>query len=321
MTKHSLTPALERPLTTDMFLFNILDYMSKGRYFSPLLVSESEQDNLPLTASMPHAAFSRYACPLAASYDTTHDIVHIMSRSELCRVIHERAVDLLGDRARRPIGMLGLLRRPHVVKQKMKLMEVLDLMTNQKVTGVAVVKEAPEGAMAGHVSFSCVVRLIYEVAQKRKKRASQDAKLTIDIDSAAAEEAAAMVAATVASNRRASRAIPSMDSSVEADLEEQRQNIEQQLAASFIALMRPVGEYVKQQQQDPSAPPPPTISISEPLADAVRTLYQIKSDRLYVVDAQQTLLGVLLAVDVFRLVLDVQCATEDGNTDRDDDVE
>ena len=43
-----------------------------------------------------------------------------------------------------------------------------------------------------------------------------------------------------------------------------------------------------------------------------RSNRRARTDRLYVVDTGHTLVGVLLAVDVFRLVLQVQCANESG---------
>ena len=51
-----------------------------------------------------------------------------------------------------------------------------------------------------------------------------------------------------------------------------------------------------------------TILASERLADVVTKLYRYDVDRLYVVDEQCILLGVVLAVDIIRLVVQVQCA-------------
>ena len=51
-----------------------------------------------------------------------------------------------------------------------------------------------------------------------------------------------------------------------------------------------------------------TILASERLADVVTKLYRYGVDRLYVVDEECILLGVVLAVDIIRLVVQVQCA-------------
>ena len=191
------------------------------------------------------------------------------------------------------------------------------MMAAERIDSVAVVKEVPEGAIVGDVSHTSVLDLARSVASRRERRAAGGAEGGVAVDAVVTEEAATFVErnATYA-RRRASRGTIEPGAGDAASCGDDAEpvvltkfEVEQMLAASFLALTRPVGEFI-QARIDEGYAPTAMIDASAKLIDAVELLWRRNLDRVYVINGTGTLVGVLRAVDVFRLVLQVQSTRE-----------
>ena len=187
------------------------------------------------------------------------------------------------------------------------------MMAAERIGSVAVVKEVPEGAIVGGVSHTSVLDLA-RVARRRERRAAGGAE-GVAVDAVVAEAATFVERNATYARRRARGTIEpgAGDAASCGDDAEPvvltKFEVEQMLAASFLALTRPVGEFI-QARIDEGYAPTAMIDASAKLIDAVELLWRRNLDRVYVINGTGTLVGVLRAVDVFRLVLQVQSTRE-----------